>query len=174
MALKAVVRYPAEVLTKPCLDVMPEQLAGGYVRQLVRDMIDTMKMFKGCGLAANQIGEAVRVIVVEKESGSVLRFVNPIIEKVSGRVPGEEGCLSLPGVRGYVMRSERLTLSSMNERGDRFTTKITDRREARIIEHEMDHLNGVMFHTKMSVSDQTKYKLYIEGLERTEVRDGKM
>lgn len=113
-------------------------------RRLVEDMIETMREAPGVGLAGPQVGVMERVFVWEvgDEHGAVF---NPVIVARSGEdVEGEEGCLSLPGLYYPVTRSERVTVEGLDERGEPVKLD-ADELLARVCQHEMDHLDGVLF-----------------------------
>lgn len=114
------------------------------IQKLIFDMIATMKDAKGLGLAAPQVGISLRVFTVNIE-GKVCVFINPEIKDISSeKIPFEEGCLSVQKTWGSVTRPKKLTIKAMDENG-----KIIKIRAkgllARIIQHEMDHLNGILF-----------------------------
>jgi peptide deformylase len=113
------------------------------VRRFVADLFETMDAAKGVGLAANQVGEARRVAVVGVEDER-FAMINPVILSAEGRAREEEGCLSVPDVYGEVERAERVVLEATDPDGARY------RREAsgllaRAIQHEIDHLDGILF-----------------------------
>ena len=104
------------------------------VRRLVEDLFETMDAAKGVGLAANQVGVARRIAVVEAE----------------GRATAEEGCLSIPEIYGDVTRPERVVLEAMDEQGTRYRKEATGLK-ARAIQHEIDHLDGILFLDHLSL-----------------------
>lgn len=113
------------------------------IRTFVEDLFETMHAAKGVGLAANQVGVARKVAVVEVDGERVV-LIDPQIIETEGRDRGEEGCLSIPDIFGQVTRPGRIVLESTDEHGTRY------RREAagllaRAIQHEMDHLDGILF-----------------------------
>ena len=113
------------------------------IRQFVDDLFETMETAKGVGLAANQVGVARRVAVVAVESER-LALINPVITSAEGRSREEEGCLSVPDLFGQVERPERIVLEAIDAEGKPY------RREAsgllaRAIQHEIDHLDGILF-----------------------------
>lgn len=118
------------------------------VRELMEDMVDTMQNAEGVGLAAPQVGESLRLFVVDlgiiRDGAEPRAFLNPEILSADGESKVEEGCLSIPEVTEEVVRPERITV--------RYTTIDGETREeecdgmlARVIQHEIDHLNGVFF-----------------------------
>ncbi len=125
------------------------------VRKLIDDMFETMYSASGVGLAAPQIGEGRRVIVidvspVEKEVPP-MALVNPEIVAHKGMVEASEGCLSVPGVEGVVARPEFVTVKGLNELGDAVRFEAGGLL-ARAIQHEIDHLDGVLFIDRLSAA----------------------
>lgn len=116
-------------------------------KDLIDNMLKTMQENEGVGLAAPQIGILKRIIVVSFQ-GEIYRLINPEILKSSGKVIGEEGCLSIPGKRGPVARKEVITVRALNEKGKTIEFE-TRGMLARIIQHEIDHLNGDLFIDKL-------------------------
>ncbi|AMA52262.1 MULTISPECIES: peptide deformylase [Bacillus] len=147
MAVKKVVTHPAEVLETPAETVT---VFDKKVKKLLDDMYDTMLEMDGVGLAAPQIGILKRVAVVDigDDSGRI-DLVNPEILEKSGEQTGIEGCLSFPGVYGDVTRADYVKVRALNRQGKPF---ILEARGflARAVQHEMDHLDGVLFTSKIS------------------------
>ena len=118
------------------------------VRQLIEDLFDSMKVVDGVGLAAPQIGVLRRVVVVDvsaQEAGHLpLALVNPQIAASSGEVVGEEGCLSLPELYGDVQRSAQIEVEAVDINNEPFTLAV-DGFFARALQHEIDHLDGILF-----------------------------
>jgi peptide deformylase len=113
------------------------------VRALLEDLFDTMHAAKGVGLAANQIGVARRVAVVEVEEERAV-LVNPVIVASDGEQVGEEGCLSIPDIFADVTRAERVVVEILDETGARRRIEGSGM-FARAIQHEIDHLDGILF-----------------------------
>ncbi len=123
-------------------------------RNLVEAMFECMYREAGVGLAAPQVGRSHRVFVVdvpeEEGRGRMKRaFVNPVIQEKSGTVVAEEGCLSIPGIRADVKRSARVLVEARDETGMPFRLE-ADGLLARAIQHETDHLDGVLFVDRLS------------------------
>ncbi len=114
------------------------------VRALIADLFDTMRAARGVGLAANQIGVARRVAVVSVEEQGEYVLVNPLIVESSGEQLGEEGCLSIPDIFADVERQERVVVEALDEEGRRRRIEATGML-ARAIQHEVDHLDGILF-----------------------------
>ncbi len=120
----------------------------GQIRRLMEDMIETMRANHGVGLAAPQIGISLRVIVLEVD-GRVHQLANPELVRCQGEQIGYEGCLSVPGLVGEVARCERVVAKGLNRNGKEIRVKGDDLL-ARAIQHEIDHLDGVLFTTKVT------------------------
>lgn len=122
--------------------------AAKEIKQLVEDMIVTMRKAKGIGLAATQVGYDGRVIIIETKNGP-LACINPEIVKTSQDTEqGEEGCLSVPGTYGFVKRFKRVSVRSFDVSGKPQTHDASGLL-ARVFQHEIDHLNGVVFIDKV-------------------------
>jgi peptide deformylase len=156
--LRKVRTYPDPVLAAkaaPVTEITDE------IRTLAADMIETMYADKGIGLAAPQIGESIRLITVDL-SGPDKRedphvFVNPVLSNLEGEVESEEGCLSVVGYRTTVTRAERLHLSATDLDGNPVEMDADDLM-AICLQHEVDHLNGVLFIDKISKLKRTLYE----------------
>jgi peptide deformylase len=133
------------VLGSPVLRQRAEEVAGvdDALRTLIDDMFDTMAAFSGVGLAANQVGIARRVAVVNAE-GQTITMINPRIVEADGRDVKEEGCLSIPEIYGEVTRPERVVLEALDEDGAPYRLDAGGL-VARAIQHEIDHLDGILF-----------------------------
>ncbi len=153
MTLRPIVTLPDPVLRRKARAVTKFDKE---LQTLIEDMIETMRDAPGVGLAAPQVGISERVIVVEyyeheedeeKEDKpkKVWALVNPEIVKASAEmVRGVEGCLSIPGLVGEVERHESLTVKGLNRRGQPMRVKASGWL-ARIFQHEIDHINGIVF-----------------------------
>ena len=163
MAVLTIRRYGDPALrTKalPVLVVTPE------VRALINDMVETMYDSLGLGLAAPQVGRSVRLIVVADEhGGEALPLIDPVITARGGGLIAEEGCLSLPGVFGKVERAEWVRVEALDGDGQRQRFESRGLR-ARVIQHEIDHLDGILFIDRLDTisRDRIKRKIKKEGL----------
>jgi peptide deformylase len=119
------------------------------VRRLVDDMFETMDASKGIGLAANQVGVARRVAVVDAD-GDRFAMIDPVIVEADGRSTAEEGCLSIPEIYGDVTRPERVVVEALDQEGNRYRREATGLK-ARAIQHEIDHLDGILFLDHLSL-----------------------
>ncbi len=141
MTVRPIHLLGSPVLRKPAAaigSVDPE------VRQLVTDLFDTMYADQGVGLAANQIGVARRVAVVDPGEQDRLVLIDPVVVERQGTIRGEEGCLSIPEIFGDVDRAERIVVETTTLENERIHLAATDLK-ARAIQHEIDHLDGVLF-----------------------------
>src|SRR5699024_2395218 len=122
---------------------------------LVREMFDQMYQAKGIGLAANQVDMPLRLFVVNLESnpteGEELVFINPVITRPKGSDEAEEGCLSLPGVYGNVVRPKQVRINAYTLEGKEIDAEVTGL-FARCVQHELDHLDGVLFTDRVAPS----------------------
>ena len=115
------------------------------LRTLIEDMFDTMDHANGAGLAAPQIGISKRVIVVDVgDEHGLVEMVNPVIVEKEGEQLGPEGCLSIPNLNGDVLRADRIVVKGQNSDGQFFTVEASGF-FSRAFQHEIDHLNGVLF-----------------------------
>jgi peptide deformylase len=144
MAIRSILLYPDKrlrVRAEPVEKVTPE------VVSLIEDMKETMYAAPGCGLAAPQIGVALRVFIVdtaaEDEPSDLKVFINPEIVAREGKVVWEEGCLSFPGVHEEIERAARVTVRATNERGERVELSAEGLLGV-AVQHENDHLDGVL------------------------------
>lgn len=152
MAVLPIRKVPDPVLRQRAKRVTSFDAA---LRRLVDDMIDTMRWARGVGIAGNQVGVPLRVCVIEipEEEGRVRVLINPEVVSRSGTRELEEGCLSYPGYRGNTVRSERITVRAMDLRGRTFTIKAEDDLLTHALEHETDHLNGVIYLDRLTSKD---------------------
>jgi peptide deformylase len=119
------------------------------ITQLVDDLFETMDASRGVGLAANQIGVARRVAVVDADEDR-FEMIDPVILESEGRAIAEEGCLSIPEIYGEVSRPERIVLEATDRYGNRYRKEATGLK-ARAIQHELDHLDGILFLDHLSL-----------------------
>ncbi|MGQ0548056.1 MAG: peptide deformylase [Armatimonadota bacterium] len=113
------------------------------IQNLIESMLETMRAARGIGLAAPQVGESVRVMVAEVEDRTVV-LVDPEVLEVEGEETATEACLSIPGILGDVPRATAITMRGKNRRGRRVTI-VANGFLARVLQHELDHLDGILF-----------------------------
>jgi peptide deformylase len=156
-----IVKYGDPVLEKPGATI---KNFDAELEQLIEDMFASMYAANGVGLAAPQIGKSIRLAVVDVTAGknpeAKIVLVNPEIIHAEGEVREEEGCLSIPGFRGYVMRPQFVTVRAQNLKGESFDLR-GENLLARAFCHEIDHLNGVLFlqHLSMLKRDLIRRKI---------------
>jgi peptide deformylase len=148
--IREILEYPDARLrevAKPVTEVTPE------IQTLVDDMAETMYAAPGCGLAATQLGVAQRIFVIdcagEDEPSALYAFINPEIIEKDGVQIWEEGCLSFPGVTEEIKRAETVKVKALDRNGKPFELA-ADGLLAVAIQHENDHLNGVLMIDKLS------------------------
>ena len=144
---------------EPVGEVTPE------VQRMIADMVETMYHQVGIGLAAPQVGISIRLILVDDGSRGPRALINPTILERRGAIRGEEGCLSIPGIFGEVERSEWVRVEAKDAEGQVIAFEARGL-QARVIQHEMDHLDGVLFIDRLPpvTRDRIKKKIQKEGL----------
>ncbi len=171
--VRKVVRYPATVLRAKCRAISGVTDAH---RTLAADMLETMREERGVGLAAPQVGEDVQLAVIDVSHNPLcvtsfkvngedknmvehmpLIVINPKIEMGKDKVTDEEGCLSFPDLRGQIRRSAEVKVSFQNLEGETLTIE-SDGLLARAFQHEIDHLNGILFIDRMSAAAKVGLK----------------
>jgi peptide deformylase len=154
MALLPILHYPDERLHRVAA---PVPVINDQIRQLVRDMADTMYAAPGIGLAATQVDVHLQVIVMDvSETHDELRvFINPELLEARGQAECEEGCLSVPGIYEKVTRAEWIKVRALDTEGQPFVLE-TDGLLAVCVQHEMDHLKGKVFVEYLSRLKQSR------------------
>jgi peptide deformylase len=158
--------YPIVKFGDPILEKSTAAIAkfDAELQELAEDMFASMYAAQGVGLAAPQIGKGIRIAVVDVTGGknpeAKIVLVNPEIIHAEGEVREEEGCLSIPGFRGYVIRPQFVTVKAQDAKGDTFEIR-GENLLARAFCHEIDHLNGILFlqHLSMLKRDLIKRKI---------------
>ncbi|MBN2460840.1 MAG: peptide deformylase [Candidatus Cloacimonetes bacterium] len=146
-------------------------------RKFIEDLTATMYEKDGVGLAAPQTGKSLRIFVVDpywyKEGAkkSPFVFINPRFKEFSGEVEAEEGCLSLPDVYAAVKRAEKVVIEARNEKGENFTLTATGI-FARALQHEYDHLDGILFIDKVPKLGRVSISRKIRELKHTTNAEG--
>jgi len=157
MAIRQITRYGNPVLRNECkpVDKIDEE-----VKQLVQDMFDTLHQAKELGLAAPQVGVNLKVCIIDLTQidfdADPLVLINPEIIEKNGSVSGEEGCLSFPGLYFDVIRAEQVTAEFQDLEGNHKRIKAYGM-AARAVQHETDHLNGVLFVDYLSATERDLY-----------------
>jgi peptide deformylase len=169
MPVLEIVEYPDSRLKQECQLV---EEVSEETRTLLADMAETMYEAPGVGLAAPQIGILQRIIVVdpgpedpddEEAKGQLFKLINPEIVESAGKVDSEEGCLSIPGIRETIKRFERVVVEALDENGQEVTIE-ADGFLAIVLQHEIDHLDGILFIDHLSRLKQKLVKSKIKKL----------
>ncbi len=139
------------------------------VRRTVQEMFETMYAAKGIGLAANQVDLPYRLFIVNEKGDPAEKayervFINPVLSGKKGMGEEEEGCLSLPGLYRLVKRPEQVTVTAYDQLGKPFRLEV-DGLLARVIQHESDHLDGVLFTDRLSVTQKADVRQALEEFE---------
>jgi peptide deformylase len=161
MAVLTLRRYGDPVLrqvAQPVAEITPD------VKALVADMIETMWREVGVGLAAPQVGVSLRIFVMDDGKRGARVVINPVLAERSGTAKEEEGCLSVPGVFADVERSHRLRVSGLDADGQPVELDVQGL-QAKIVQHEIDHLDGMLFIDRLPpvMRDRIKKKIQKEG-----------
>ena len=149
--IRTILTYPDPRLREKAL---PVERVTPELERLIDDMAETMYAAPGVGLAATQIGEKVRLFLVdistEDEPSNLIVFINPEITRTDGEEVGPEGCLSFPGISEDIKRAARVTVRALDRQGQPFELE-ADGLLAVAIQHESDHLDGVLMVDRMGV-----------------------
>lgn len=147
MPILKILTAPNPILRKKSAEVSLKKISSRELKSLISSMIKTMAATDGAGLAAPQIGRNIALAVINSKDGAFC-LINPRITKKSfSRELGQEGCLSIPGIYGQVKRHKKITLTYYNRDGKKIKLDAAGLM-ARVIQHEVDHLDGVLFTDK--------------------------
>lgn len=154
MAILKVARMGHPVLRRKASAIEPTEVRTAPFQKLIDDMMETMHEYAGIGLAGPQVHESLRLFVagIEQPDGSlrVMPFVNPEVTPVgTATVEDWEGCLSIPDIRGRVVRPDRIVVRALDRRGKPFEMELSGY-PSRVVQHETDHLDGVLFFDRMT------------------------
>lgn len=141
MALRNIVTEGDEILRKKCREVSE---VTDRIRETMADMLETMCHHMGVGIAGPQIGVMRRIFVAEPEQGRVYYMINPVITERSGSQIADEGCLSVPGMIGEVERPDYIKIEALDLEGNKQIYEFRDF-DARVMCHEYDHLEGILY-----------------------------
>ncbi len=170
MSAKTVVHYGNKILKKKCKPVSDFS----QLDSLIDDMFDTMYEENGIGLAANQIDVDLQLFVVDisdidEDGESIHVFANPEIIRSEGESWMNEGCLSVPDIRLDVKRSSKITLRYQDRHGKKFTNDF-DALLARVIQHEVDHLNGNLIINRISKTEKISIRKELKVIKENSLR----
>ncbi len=162
MSLRPILKFPNPILRQKAKEIT---VFNDSLQSLVTDMVETMYDAPGVGLAAPQIGESIQLIVVNSsqgdDGGETLVMINPEITEQEGKQVDEEGCLSVLDLTASVKRSQKVTVAYLDIDGEVQEITVEDR-FAVVLQHEIDHLHGVLFIDHLSTLKRTLYKKKIK------------
>ncbi len=162
MSLRTILKFPDPVLRQKAKKITTFD---DSLQDLTNDMLETMYDAPGIGLAAPQIGESIQIIVVnasqEEDGKDSMVMINPEITEKEGKQVDEEGCLSVLDLTADVKRSQKVTVCYQDIKGENYEMTVEDR-FAVILQHEIDHLNGILFIDYLSTLKRTLYKKKIK------------
>lgn len=172
MAVLDIQTYPADVLK---LKAKPIQNVDDDLQQLIDDMIETMHEARGIGLAAPQVGVSQRLVVLNlssrEEDMPILVLINPEIIEADGIVESEEGCLSIPECLMSIKRAEKVKVRAMDPAGKTIEIE-AEGLLARALQHELDHLDGVVLFDRLSAIKREFFKKrYLKNLQKLSVKE---
>jgi peptide deformylase len=173
MSILKVARMGHPVLRQQARPIVPKELKTALLQKFIDDMIETMQEYSGVGLAAPQVHESLRIFVAHLDpdgrgSGEAIAVINPEIEVIGTQVvEGWEGCLSIPDIRGRVTRAAEIRVGALDRHGKRIEISAKDF-PARVIQHETDHLDGVLFFDRMTSMQSLTY---LDEYSRFHVKD---
>ena len=162
MAVREIIRMGHPTLRQVARPIGLEELSRPGFRELVQDMVETLHQAGGIGLAAPQVNESIRLAIIDMPGGPsrygeipalpLTVFVNPEIELLEGDSTGYwEGCLSVPGLRGFVERPQHLIVHALDLGGQRFALEMRGF-PATVVQHEFDHLDGILYVDRLTDS----------------------
>jgi peptide deformylase len=166
LSVLTILEFPDERLRKKAVAV---QTVDGKIKKLVDDMLETMYLAKGVGLAATQVNVHQRIVVIDvsEEKDKPLCLINPEIIAKDGVEESEEGCLSVPGFFETVKRAERIKVKALNKDGQPFEFE-ADALLAVCVQHELDHLEGKLFVDYISALKRQRIKKKLEKIHKLE------
>ena len=175
MAVRRVLQMGHPLLRKVARPLARDEIESSEIARLTADMVDTLHDYGGIGLAAPQIGESIRLAIIEIEGGPtrygelesmpLTVFINPVIEVLDAATEGYwEGCLSVAGLRGFVERPQHVRVDYLSATGQDESLELTGF-YATVFQHEFDHLDGKLFVDRMTdtrlLSFEREYERYI-------------
>jgi peptide deformylase len=166
LSVLTILEFPDERLRKKAVEV---QVVDGKIKKLVDDMLETMYLAKGVGLAATQVNVHQRIVVIDvsEEKDNPLCLINPEIIAKDGVEESEEGCLSVPGFFETVKRAERIKVKALDKEGKPFEFEANDLL-AVCVQHELDHLEGKLFVDYISSLKRQRIKKKLEKIHKLE------
>lgn len=153
--------WPDKILRKKC---KPVKHFDENIRGILNDMCALMRVYNGVGLAANQAGIDLQLIVVE-DKNKLFKLVNPRILKREGKIDFEEGCLSFPGVEIGIKRAKKIWLSAYDENGEKIGLEAEGIISV-VLQHEIDHINGITFIDRLPLLQKLKIMPQLNALKK--------
>jgi peptide deformylase len=160
MTVRQLHQLPADILRKKARKVPAIDKS---ILRLIDDMVETMQQAGGVGLAAPQVGVSLRVVVLQMPEEEPIAIINPEVVKQSGERQMVEGCLSLPGQSGEIMRYDNITVKGLDRQGKKIRIK-ADGFKAQVLQHELDHLNGILYIDHLEEEEQSESSDTIDGI----------
>ena len=171
MAFLTIRKYGDPVLRKKAQNVAQ---IDHETRQVINDMIETLNNAQGVGLAATQVGILKRIMIIDlrkrEKNGKLYRFVNPEFVEKKGSVKADEGCLSFPGITAEIKRYAQVRVKALDEKGADVVVE-GEGILARALQHEMDHLDGVMIVDRMGVMKKLALQARLNNLKKQQKKD---
>ncbi len=166
MAVLEIQKFPARILTKPADEITN---IDGRIAGLLNSMVDTMYAAKGIGLAAPQIGALERALVMDIDSENrgkkLVKLINPVVAEFSGKITTEEGCLSVVNYTAEVTRPSKILVKAWTTDDKEVELELEDL-EAVCVQHEIDHLDGMLFIDKISKLKREMYRNRLKKMAR--------
>lgn len=154
--------WPEEILKKKCKEV---KVVDSHIRKILDEMYSVMAESKGVGIAANQVGLDISLIVIELKD-MIFKLANPSIIKREGNINLTEGCLSLPGLEFSIKRANKVWVKALNEKGEPVVLE-TEGILAVVFQHEIDHINGILLIDRVSFLEKLKNQLKLKKIKNT-------
>lgn len=185
MAILKVARMGHPILRRIAQNVDPADIQTAAFQQFIQDMVETMKEYDGIGLAAPQVHRSIRLAIIDvpeenrykqKKLSGLMIFINPEIEALTTEVGTYwEGCLSVPGLRGFVARPDKIKVKWLNERGQK-QEQVVEGFMATVLQHEFDHLDGKLYIDRLVDSTKLSFeqefdKYWLPNAEDAEIAD---
>ncbi|MBV1907295.1 MAG: peptide deformylase [Pseudomonadales bacterium] len=168
MAVRKIIRMGHPTLRKVAQELSVDELASENIKRLVKDLTETLEDYRGVGLAAPQVNESIRLVIIEIQGGEtryghlksmpLTVFANPSYKVLNDSTAGSwEGCLSVPGLRGYVERPQSIQVSYQDLTGASHQLELNGFM-ATVFQHEFDHLDGLLYLDRMTDMDKLVFE----------------
>jgi len=179
MAIRRVIKMGHPLLRQAAIPIEPDETGSERIKQIISDMTDTLCDYGGIGLAAPQIAEPIRLALIEIQGGPtrygelapipLTVFINPVVEVIDPATRGYwEGCLSVPGLRGFVERPQHVKIRYTSGLGEPCVLELQGF-PATVFQHELDHLDGILFLDRVTdtrlLAFEAEYERYVLAME---------